>query len=96
MSTGIPRRWRSLKLTILAVVALVALLAIVAGLIEKGLWMQAVGYSSVFWTLLSCRWNCFVRPSPSPFSISGSTSILRRKLPPLSGWVIWQANPQLR
>ncbi len=48
---GILRQWSSLKLTVLAAIALVALMAVVAGLIEKGLWMQSVGYSSVFWTL---------------------------------------------
>lgn len=58
-SNSIPRRWRSLKLIVLAVVVLVALLAVVAGLIEKGLWMQAVGYSSVFSTLLLLQAELF-------------------------------------
>src|ERR1035441_9590989 len=52
-------RWRSLKLIIAAAVLLVALLALISGLIQKGLWMRQLGYSGVFWTLLSLRWELF-------------------------------------
>ena len=52
-------RWRTLKLIIAAAVLLVALLALISGLIQKGLWMRQLGYSGVFWTLLSLRWELF-------------------------------------
>jgi uncharacterized protein len=52
-------RWRTLKLIILAAVVLIALLAVISGLIQKGLWMGQLGYSGVFWTLLSLRWGLF-------------------------------------
>jgi hypothetical protein len=58
-SYGIFGRWRTLKLIILAAVVLIALLAVISGLIQKGLWMQQLGYSGVFWTLLSLRWELF-------------------------------------
>jgi uncharacterized membrane protein (UPF0182 family) len=53
------RRWRTLKLIIVAAVVLVVALAVISGLIQKGLWMQELGYSGVFWTLLSLRWGLF-------------------------------------
>ena len=55
----ISRRWRSLKLIIVGAVVLIALLAVISGLIQKGLWMQQLGYTGVFWTLLSLRWELF-------------------------------------
>ena len=58
-SYGIFRRWRPLKLIIVAAVVLIALLAVISGLIQKGLWMRQLGYSGVFWTLLSVRWELF-------------------------------------
>jgi uncharacterized protein len=53
------RAWRPLKLIIVAALAVLAVLAIVAGLIQKGLWMQQLGYSGIFWTLLYVRWELF-------------------------------------
>ena len=53
------RRWRPLKLIIVAAVVLIALLAVISGLIQKWLWMRQLGYSGVFWTLLSVRWELF-------------------------------------
>ena len=58
-SNRIVGRWRTLKLIILAAVVLIALLAVISGLIQKGLWMGQLGYSGVFWTLLSLRWGLF-------------------------------------
>ena len=52
-------RWRTLKLIILAAVVLIAFLGFISGLIQKGLWMGQLGYSGVFWTLLSLRWGLF-------------------------------------
>ena len=53
------RRWRPLKLIILAALVLIALLAVSSGLIQKELWMRQLGYTGVFWTLLSLRWELF-------------------------------------
>jgi uncharacterized membrane protein (UPF0182 family) len=52
-------RWRTVKLIILAAVVVVALLAVISGFMQKGLWMRQLGYSGVFWTLLSLRWELF-------------------------------------
>jgi uncharacterized protein len=52
-------RWRMLKLMILAAVVVIAIVAVISGYIQKGLWMRQLGYSSVFWTLLSLRWELF-------------------------------------
>ncbi len=53
------RRWRTLKLVILAAVVLIALAVVISGYIQKGLWMGQLGYAGVFWTLLSVRWGLF-------------------------------------
>ena len=53
------RRGRSLTLIIVVAVVLIALLAVISGWIQKGLWMRQLGYSGVFWTLLSLRWGLF-------------------------------------
>jgi len=52
-------RWRPLKLIIIAAVVLIVLLAIVAGWLQKWLWMQQLGYTGVFWTILSVKWALF-------------------------------------
>jgi uncharacterized membrane protein (UPF0182 family) len=52
-------RWRPLKFIIVAAVVLISLLGVISGLIQKELWMQQLGYTSVFWTLLSLRWGLF-------------------------------------
>ncbi len=53
------RQWRSLKLIIAAAVILIALLVVSSGWIQKELWMRQLGYTSVFWTLLSLRCELF-------------------------------------
>jgi uncharacterized membrane protein (UPF0182 family) len=58
-SSDISGRWRTLKLVILAVIILIALLTVISGLIQKGLWMGQLGFSGIFWTLLSLRWGLF-------------------------------------
>ncbi|MFZ0931403.1 MAG: UPF0182 family protein [Syntrophobacteraceae bacterium] len=61
-STGsyrIFRHWRPLKLIIVAAVVLIALLVLISGWIQKELWMRQLGYTGVFWTLLSLRWELF-------------------------------------
>jgi hypothetical protein len=41
---------------IAAAVFLIVALAAVSGYIEKWLWMRQLGYTGIFWTLLSVRW----------------------------------------
>jgi hypothetical protein len=53
------RRWLPLNLILFATVVLIALLAVISGWIQKGLWMRQLGYTGVFWTLLSLRWELF-------------------------------------
>jgi uncharacterized protein len=53
------RRLRPLKLILVAAVVLIALLAVISGWLQKWLWMRQVGYSGVFWTLWSLRWELF-------------------------------------
>jgi hypothetical protein len=53
------RQWRPLKFIIVAAVVLIVLLVVVSGLIQKELWMRQLGYTSVFWTLLSLKWELF-------------------------------------
>ena len=53
------RPGRPLKLIIVAAVVLIALLVVISGWIQKWLWMRQLGYSGVFWTLLSVRWELF-------------------------------------
>jgi uncharacterized protein len=53
-------RWgRTLKLILVAVVVLLVLLVVISGWIQKWLWMRQLGYTDVFWTLLSVRWELF-------------------------------------
>ena len=52
-------RFRRLKLVILAAVLLIGLLVVTAGSIQKWLWMRQVGFTAVFWTLFSVRWELF-------------------------------------
>ena len=40
-------------------IAVIAVLALIPSLIQKWLWMREVGYSNVFWTLFSVRWELF-------------------------------------
>ena len=48
-----------LKLIIATVVVLVAFVTVIPGWIQKWLWMGQLGYTGVFWTLLSVRWELF-------------------------------------
>ena len=52
------RRLSPLNLiTIIVVVGLVVVAAVLSGYVQKGLWMQQLGYAGIFWTLLSLRWG---------------------------------------
>ncbi len=48
-----------LKLILIAAIVLIALLVVISGWIQKWLWMRQLGYTGVFWTLLSVRWELF-------------------------------------
>ena len=50
---------RRLKHIFLAAVLVVALFAVIPGWIQKGLWMQELGYLGIFWKLLSVRLGLF-------------------------------------
>jgi hypothetical protein len=34
-------------------------LAVIAGYVQKWLWMRQLGYAGIFWTLLSIKWAMF-------------------------------------
>jgi uncharacterized protein len=54
--------WRTRPLKVVltaAVIALIAFLVVIAGFIQKFLWMRQVGYADIFWTILSVRWGLF-------------------------------------
>lgn len=51
------RHW--LRFLIGAAFLLIIFLAIIAGYVQKGLWMRQLDYSGIFWTLLSVRWAMF-------------------------------------
>ena len=53
------RRWSPLKLIVFAAIVLIALMAVISGWIQKELWMRQLGYTGVFWTLLSIGWELF-------------------------------------
>ncbi|HET6170451.1 MAG TPA: UPF0182 family protein, partial [Terracidiphilus sp.] len=42
-----------------AVIAVIVVLTVIAGLIEKWLWMRQLHYLGIFWTLLSVEWVMF-------------------------------------
>jgi uncharacterized membrane protein (UPF0182 family) len=54
-----PREGRPIGLAIIGAIAVIAILAFVPSWIQKWLWMRQVGYSGVFWTLFSVRWELF-------------------------------------
>ena len=56
---GPPRVGRSMRLVIVGAISLIAVLALIPSGIQKWLWMRQVGYSGVFWTLFSVRWELF-------------------------------------
>ena len=48
-----------MKLIIAAAVVLIAFVTVIPGWIQKWLWMGQLGYTGVFWTILSVRWELF-------------------------------------
>ena len=48
-----------MRLAIIGAISLIAILAFIPSWIQKWLWMRQVGYSGVFWTLFSVRWELF-------------------------------------
>ena len=48
-----------MRLVIVGAISVIALLAVITGWIQKWLWMRQLGYTGVFWTLLSVRWELF-------------------------------------
>ena len=57
---GAHRSFRHLlSLAIAAAVLLIIVLGIIAGYIEKWLWMRQLDYAGIFWTLLSVQWVMF-------------------------------------
>jgi uncharacterized protein len=50
---------KSLKRAVGVAVLIVFLLALTAGWIQKWLWMGQLGYTGVFWTIFSMRWEMF-------------------------------------
>ncbi len=53
------RGGRPMRLVIVGVISVIAILVFVLGWIQKWLWMRQLGYTGVFWTLLSARWELF-------------------------------------
>ncbi len=43
----------------IAIIAVIVVLTVIAGLIQKWLWMRQLHYVGVFWTLLSLQWGMF-------------------------------------
>ncbi len=43
----------------IAIIAAIAILVFISRWIQKWLWMREVGYTGVFWTLFSLRWELF-------------------------------------
>jgi uncharacterized membrane protein (UPF0182 family) len=56
---GPPRAGRPVVFGIIGAIAMIAVLALIPSLIQKWLWMRQVGYSGVFWTLFSVKWELF-------------------------------------
>jgi uncharacterized protein len=52
-----PSVGRLLGLAVASAISIIAILAFIPGWIQKWLWMRQVGYSSIFWTLLSVKWG---------------------------------------
>jgi uncharacterized membrane protein (UPF0182 family) len=52
-----PKIGRPTRRVIAGAIAVIAILAFIAGWIQKWLWMRQVGYSGIFWTLLSVKWG---------------------------------------
>lgn len=55
-----PRRRRHIILFIwLMTIGVVVFFTVIAGLLQKWLWMRQLHYSGIFWTLFSVRWGMF-------------------------------------
>jgi uncharacterized protein len=52
-------RWRPLKFVLAAAFVLIVLVAAIPDWMQKWLWMREVGYTGIFWTLFSVRWELF-------------------------------------
>jgi uncharacterized membrane protein (UPF0182 family) len=52
-------QWRPLKFVLASAVVLIVLLATIPNWMQKWLWMREVGYTGIFWTLFSVRWELF-------------------------------------
>ena len=50
-----------MRLVIVGAISVIALLAFITSWIQKWLWMRQLGYTGVFWTLLSVRWETVLR-----------------------------------
>lgn len=50
-----------------AIIAVVLVLSVIAGMIEKWLWMRQLHYVGVFWSLLSVQWGMFAVAFVSAF-----------------------------
>ncbi len=53
------RPMRLLRLLIVGAISVIAMLAFIPSWIQKWLWMRQLGYTGVFWTLVSVRWGLF-------------------------------------
>jgi uncharacterized protein len=54
-----PSAGHRLRWIIFAAFAAVILVTVILGLVQKWLWMRQLGYSGIFWTLLSVKWVMF-------------------------------------
>ena len=57
--TRIGRSMRGAITGVIAVIAVIAILVFISSWIQKWLWMREVGFTGVFWTLFSVRWELF-------------------------------------
>ena len=51
------KRWHPLKPIIIATFVVIVMLTVTLGYIQKGLWMQQLGYTGIFWKLFTLRWG---------------------------------------
>jgi uncharacterized protein len=58
-SHGLFRAGRAMRLVIVGAISVIVLLAFITSWIQKWLWMRQLGYTGVFWTLLSVQWELF-------------------------------------
>jgi len=53
------RGWRSMGLVAVGAISVIVIRSLIPNWIQKWLWMRQLGYTGVFWTLLSVRWGLF-------------------------------------